>query len=160
MESDTLHFCICPGKSKLSPVFVTGLPIFRTSLINTVSSMNLYYATLWHMEVPRPGVKLVLQLSAYAIPIPTGIAVWDPSHVFDLYHRSWRPRILNPVSEARDKPSSSWIPVRFLTHWATREILSYYIFLAIPMACGNSWVRYLSLATEVTWAIVVTMLSP
>ena len=27
----------------------------------------------------------------------------DPSHLCDLYHRSWQCRVLNPLSEARDQ---------------------------------------------------------
>ena len=50
------------------------------------------------MEVPRLGVKLELQLPAYA----TATEMWDLSHVYDLRHTSWRQRILNPLSEARD----------------------------------------------------------
>ena len=40
---------------------------------------------MWHMEVPRLGVESELELPAYA----TAIAVWNPSHVCDLLHRSW-----------------------------------------------------------------------
>ena len=54
---------------------------------------------LWHMEFPRLGVKLELQLPAYT----TATATWDPSHVFDLHHSSWQRPILNPLSEARDR---------------------------------------------------------
>ena len=39
---------------------------------------------LWHMEVPRPGVELELELPAYTTATATG----DPSHVCDLYHSS------------------------------------------------------------------------
>ena len=35
---------------------------------------------LWHMEVPRLGVELALQLQAYT----TAMATPHPSHVFDL----------------------------------------------------------------------------
>ena len=38
---------------------------------------------LWHMEVPRLGVKLELLLPAYTIA-----RVPDPSCLFDLYHSS------------------------------------------------------------------------
>ena len=67
----------------------------------------------WHMEVPRLGVELELQLPAYttatAMPDPP-----DPSHVCDLPPRSWQYWILNPLSEeARDRTCnpvvSSWI---------------------------------------------------
>ena len=53
---------------------------------------------LWHMEVPRPGVKSELQLPAYA----TATAMWDLSHACDLHHSSQECQILNPLSEARD----------------------------------------------------------
>ena len=36
-------------------------------------------------------------------PDPTATATWDPSHVCDLHHGSWQHRILNPLSEARNR---------------------------------------------------------
>ena len=53
---------------------------------------------LQHMEVPRIGVQLKLQLPAYA----TAIATADPSPTFDSGHSSWQCRILNPLIKARD----------------------------------------------------------
>ena len=53
----------------------------------------------WHMEVPRLGVKLELQLPAYA----TATVTWDPSHFCNLHHSSRQRWILNPLSEARDR---------------------------------------------------------
>ena len=50
------------------------------------------------MEVLRLGVKLELQLQAYA----TATAMQDPSHICNLDHNSWQRRILNLLSEARD----------------------------------------------------------
>ena len=50
----------------------------------------------WHMEVPRLGVQLQVQLTAYAI------ATWDPSHISDLRHSSWQRQILDPPSKASD----------------------------------------------------------
>ena len=52
-----------------------------------------------HIEVPRLGVQLELQLPAYS----TATAVPDPSCVYDLHHISWQTWILNPLSEARDQ---------------------------------------------------------
>ena len=52
-----------------------------------------------HMEVPRLGVHLELQLPAYA----TATATQDPSHVFDPHHSSRQRRILNPLMEARNQ---------------------------------------------------------
>ena len=53
---------------------------------------------LRHMEVPRLGVKLELQLPAYT----TATAAQDPSRICHLYHSSGQCWILNPLSEARD----------------------------------------------------------
>ena len=55
---------------------------------------------LWHMEVPRLGVELELQLPAYATAIAT--ETQDLSPVCDLHHSSQQRWILNPLSEARD----------------------------------------------------------
>ena len=51
-----------------------------------------------HIEVPRLGVQLELQLLAYT----TDTEMWDPSHVCDLYHSLGKHWILNPLSEAMD----------------------------------------------------------
>ena len=53
---------------------------------------------LQHMEVPRLGVKLELQLPAYT----TATAIPDPSHIQNLRHSLRLSWILNPLSEARD----------------------------------------------------------
>ena len=55
---------------------------------------------LQHMEVLRLGVKLRLQLPAYA----TVTAMQDPSHLHDLHHSSWQCWILiYPLSRGRDQ---------------------------------------------------------
>ena len=68
-----------------------------------------------HMEVPRLGVELELQLLAYA----TATATWDRSRVCNLHHSSRQQRIPDPLSEAGDGTrilmDTSWI--HFL--WAT-----------------------------------------
>ena len=60
---------------------------------------NLFFLVLclWHLEVPRLGVKLELQLPAY----PTATARPDPSRI--MQPTAQRHRILNPLSEARDQ---------------------------------------------------------
>ena len=62
----------------------------------------------WHMEVPRLGVQLELQLPAYAT------AMTNLSCVFDLHHSSQQHhQILNPLSKARDQTcivmDASWV---------------------------------------------------
>ena len=65
---------------------------------------------LWHMEVPRLGVKLELQLPAYA----TATATLDPSRVCDLHHSSRQWQTPNTLSEARDRTR-----ILMDTRWAT-----------------------------------------
>ena len=52
-----------------------------------------------HMEVPGLGVESKLQLQAHT----TATAMLDPSLICDRHHSSWQHRILNPLSEARDR---------------------------------------------------------
>ena len=57
------------------------------------------------MDVPRPEVKSVLHLPAYA----TARAMQDLRRIFDL-HSSWQHRVLNPLSEARGVlKDTSWV---------------------------------------------------
>ena len=67
---------------------------------------------LWHREVPRLGVQLELQLSAYT----TATATPDPSRVCDLHHSSQQRKILNPLSEARDRTRNLVVPSRIHFH--------------------------------------------
>ena len=64
---------------------------------------------LGHMEVPRLGVQLELELPAYA----TATVTQDLSNVCDPHHSSQQPRILSPLSKARDGPhvlmDASWV---------------------------------------------------
>ena len=54
---------------------------------------------VWHMEIPRLGVKLELQPPACT----TAIAMPDPRRICDLHHSSWQCWILNPLSQARNQ---------------------------------------------------------
>ena len=68
----------------------------------------------WHMEVPRLGIELELQLPAYATAIATG----DLSHICDLHHSSQQGQIPNPLSEARD-PTCIFVDTSHIHfHWA------------------------------------------
>ena len=62
-----------------------------------------------HMEVPRQGVQLELQLPAYAIATATLYL----NSFSDLYHNSWQLRILKTLSKARDRTHNlmnpSWV---------------------------------------------------
>ena len=63
---------------------------------------------LQHMDVPRLGVKLDLQLLAYT----AATAMWDLSRICDLCHSLWQSQILNPLIEARD-----WTHILMNTSW-------------------------------------------
>ena len=52
-----------------------------------------------HMEVPSLGVESELQLPAYT----TATETWDLSCICHLHHSLWQRRILNPLSQARDR---------------------------------------------------------
>ena len=75
-----------------------------------------------HMEVPRLGVKLELQLLAYT----TAIAMPDPSHICDLRHSSWQCQILNPLSEARDQTYNLMVPSQI--HFRCAKMGTPYIY--------------------------------
>ena len=69
------------------------------------------------MEAPRVGVKLELQLLAYA----TATAMQDLTH-FNLHYSSWKGQILNPLSKA----ISSLVLIGFVTaepQWELQKFL-------------------------------------
>ena len=73
---------------------------------------------LQHMEVPKLGVESELQLPAH-------------THVCDLHHTSWQCRILNRLSEARDRTHVSWLLVRYVCTMPHRELLSFHFLNGI-----------------------------
>ena len=67
-----------------------------------------------HMEVPRLGIQLELQLPTYT----TATATSDLSHVCDLHRSSQELQILNPLSEARDQTCNLMVPSQIHFHCA------------------------------------------
>ena len=70
---------------------------------------------LWHMEVPRLGVKSEMYLPAYT----TVTAMQGPRCVFILHHSSQQHWILDPVSEARYQPHILMDISQICFRWAT-----------------------------------------
>ena len=86
----------------------------------SISILRLYPQ---HMEIPRLGVELELQLPAYA----TATATWDPSGICDMgsewyFYTTAHSNAGSLTHWARTgiKPVSSWILVRFINHWAMK----------------------------------------
>ena len=77
------------------------LKSFEYFLLPSPSAFFFFFLgpPLQHMEVPRLGVELELQLLAYI----TAIAMWDLSCTCSLCCSSQQHQILNPMSEARDQ---------------------------------------------------------
>ena len=66
----------------------------------------------WHMQVPRLGVKLELQL----LVCTTVTATRDLSRICELHHSSWQCRIVNPLSEARNQSRNLTVPSQIRFH--------------------------------------------
>ena len=67
-----------------------------------------------HMEVPRLGVKLELQLPAYS----TSTATWNLSLIWAYTTADSNARFLTLWAKPGIEPASSWILFSFITHWA------------------------------------------
>ena len=82
---------------------------------------------VWHIDVPRLGVKSELLLPAYAIATATQYL----SCVCNLNRSSWRRWILNPLSKARARTrvlmDTSWILVGFVTTEPQQELLDSFL---------------------------------
>ena len=70
---------------------------------------------LWHMEVPRLGVDMELQLPAYT----TAPATQDPRLVCNLHHNSGQCLIPDPLRETRDRTHILMDASRIHFHSAT-----------------------------------------
>ena len=69
---------------------------------------------LWHMEGPRLGVQLQVQILAYT----TATATWDPTHsvTYTTVHGNTGPLI--HWARLGTEPASSWMLVGFANRWA------------------------------------------
>ena len=79
---------------------------------------------LWHVEIPKLGVKSELQLLAYT----TATEMQDLSCVCHVHHSSWQRQILNPLSRTGIEPASSWVLIRFITAVLQWELLESFTF--------------------------------
>ena len=99
----------------------------------------------WNMEVPRLGVELELQLPTYT----SATAIGDPSLVCNLHHSSWQCRILNPLSEARNRTHFLTVPVGFVTTEPHCELLLLTPFVLLIFKVSALKQMTKSISTEV-----------
>ena len=78
------------------------------------------------MEFPELGVELELQQPAYATATATATQIQSMSATHTTAHNN--AGSLTHQKGPGIKPASSWILVRFLTHWATTGTLQFEVF--------------------------------
>ena len=83
------------------------------------------------MAIPRLGVKLELQLMAYI----TVTATWDPAK--SVTYTTANAGCFTHWAGPGIEPTSSWIVVGFLTHWAIRGTPYSFQFVFCEMLCKN-----------------------
>ena len=103
---------------------------FHCTMVGTLNFIKFFFLIsffsqphLRHMEVPKLGIELELQLPAYT----TATAILDLSYICDLGCS----QILNPLSEARDWTHILMDTSRVLTFWATTGTLLLHILVNI-----------------------------
>ena len=105
-------------------------------LINLTWDLSIFFFFCFsgphseHMEVPRLGVQLELQLAAYA----TATATQDLSCACDLHHSSKQRQILNPLSKARDRTRNFMVPSQIHSCCATMGTPKRFVF-----SKNNAW---------------------
>ena len=89
-----------------------------------------------HMEVPRLGIQLELQLLACT----TATATSDLSCICDLHHSSWQHWILDPLSKARDGTHNFMVPSRICFRCTTTETPGCTSCAVVPVCADTeSW---------------------
>ena len=94
----------------------------KSQFCNTLFCFLAFQGSTHGIEVPRPGVKLELQLPAYI----TGTAMWDQSSICNLHHSSWQCWILNSQRKARDRTRILMDTSRVHYCWAVMGTPSFY----------------------------------
>ena len=84
-----------------------------------------------HMEFPRLGVKLELQVLVYT----TATAVPDLSYICDIQHSSQIRQTINPLNKARYWAHVLMDASQFHYHCATTEFPFFFIFILLIQDC-------------------------
>ena len=105
-----------PSECLWRNVYLGILPIFHFFFFLELHS--------WHMEVPRLGVKSELQLLAYA----TVTATQESSCICDYTTAQGNARSLTHPARPGIEPTSLWILVGFINHWAMMGTPWFFLF--------------------------------
>ena len=98
------------------------------------SAVALFFPHPSYMEVPRFGVKLELQLPAYA----TARVTWDLSRICELHHRSWQHDLW--ARPGIEPALLGWVLVGFISAEPQRERLeSVSTTLKRNLSAPKSW---------------------
>ena len=92
--------------------------ISKLNLDSSCFMLTIFFSFRRH-RCSRLGVESELQLPTYA----TATEMPDMSLTCDLHHSLQQCWILDPLSKARDKPTSSWIVVGFVSAEPQWEVL-------------------------------------
>ena len=121
---------------------------------------------LWHVEVPRLGAELVLQLPAYtrAIVTPDPSLICNAHHssclVCDPHHSSWQLQILYPLSKARDRTHvlivTSWVCYHRAPWQELQEVAFFIDVIRLP---GTLYARYRTVFSKGLWLHKVNLSS-
>ena len=91
----------------------------------TYSAGDFFFFLFWVAPVVYGIFQAKGRLGGTALPAyTTAKATQDLSHVCDLHHSSQQRRISDPLSEARDGTTSSWILVGFVSTAPQQELHS------------------------------------
>ena len=109
------------GRTELwAGVFWGNVDFLHSDGVSQELSISISTCHSQHMEIPRLGVELELQLPAYT----TATATPDPNRACDLHHNSWQCRIPNPRGRPGIEPKTSWFLVGFVSAVPQRELHS------------------------------------
>ena len=138
MDLITIYYAYYITCNKIPSVY--GL--IKCFLLSRLFFFLLFRATpVRHMELPRAGVEMELQLLAYT----TATATPDPSYFYDPQHSSQQHQILNPLSKARDQTCNLLVPSRIHFHCATTGTPRPY------SRCSRRWTMMFPISSSLYW---------
>ena len=155
-----LCFSLWACHRELYPWETSFLIVFVCLFVCLFFVFSSFGPRLQHMEVPKLGLELELQLPAYTTATAAATAMPDPSRACDLHHSSRQCWILNPLSRARDRTHvlMDTNHVHYLR--ATPELPGGTFFKTsvndgLPQKGLNLHVPHVWVSTRLPWAVLI-----